>query len=391
MGAKTSWIRIGLPVAVAVALLIRLLCFRYESNDYLRFLHVWVEEFRAGGGLAALRTTTSDYNLPYLYFLALLSYLPVPDLYMIKLLSVVFDLVLAFTLYRIVARHAPDKPGAAFVVCTAALLWPTFLLNSAFWAQCDSIFTAFCLLSFSNILAKRPKTAVILAGLAFAFKLQAIFFLPVFIIFLIAKRVRLWHALLFPLPYIVFSLPALAYGWPVLRILSIYAGQAGQYPYLALNAPSVFAFFPLITPYQPYAVIGMVLALLFLLALFWHAFKQREKIDDVALAAYAAVITLGLPWLLPAMHDRYFYTAEVFALLYVAFRPKLWPLALLALTGSLGCYHAYLTARLSDRLWPFALAMLAALVTALISLMLYDPEPLKVTAKGRKSKTKRKK
>ena len=359
-----------IAAALFVSAVFRALCLGYESGDYTGFLLPWVEEFRAGGGFAALASTDSNYNLPYLYFLALISYLPEScDLYMIKFLSVAFDVILAAALYRVVLPHSKRAAMWTFVV---AVLMPTFVLNSAYWAQCDSIYAAFCLLAFERAVNDKPKASVIMAGVAFAFKLQAVFFLPFFLVLLAAKRVKLWHAALFPLPYAVLSLPALAMGWTPGRIIGIYTGQAEVYSgYLTLNAPSVYTFIPtdVSDPYHNmwggYFGIGIALTALFCLSVIAYAYFNRKTLDTARLAGLAAVITLGVPWLLPAMHDRYFYLAEVFMLLYAALRPRYVYLPALVTAGSFGGYYAYLVLYTrSSRLWPFALMLLLALIIA---------------------------
>ena len=80
---------------VAAAFVLRGLCFSHVTLDYVNFLSQWVEYFRANGGFAALGEPIGNYNVPYMYFLAAFSYLGINDLYLIKLLSVFFDIVLA--------------------------------------------------------------------------------------------------------------------------------------------------------------------------------------------------------------------------------------------------------------------------------------------------------
>ena len=82
--AKNMLICAGL---IAVCMLLRGLVMNYETLDYQGFLTKWVDYFRDNGGWSALRGSIGNYNLPYLYFLALFSYMDVPDLYLIKLLK----------------------------------------------------------------------------------------------------------------------------------------------------------------------------------------------------------------------------------------------------------------------------------------------------------------
>ena len=138
------------PIVIAVmltalALVLRALVFGYETLDYQNFLTRWVDFFRQNGGWRALSEPVGNYNIPYLYFMALFSYSSVKDLYLIKLLSTVFDVLLAYSAMRLVSRwqkSAGLRLGCFFTV----LLWPTVFLNSAVWAQCDSIYVALALL-----------------------------------------------------------------------------------------------------------------------------------------------------------------------------------------------------------------------------------------------------
>ncbi|GHU88588.1 hypothetical protein FACS1894202_04950 [Clostridia bacterium] len=355
--------KLYLLAAALIAFVLRLFFFDYASGDYNQFLKPWMDEFRANGGFAALGTTTSNYNLLYLYFLALFSYLPASfnDLYLIKLLSVAFDMVLALTMYKIVEGRSER---AAQVIFAVTLFLPTFISNSAQWAQCDSIYAACCLLSYYFVMNGKPKTGVIMAGLAFAFKLQAIFYLPMFLIFLAARKVKLRHAALFPTVYAVTALPAMFLGWTPARIVGIYVDQASIYSsYLTLNAPSVFALIKERPAGVPLSSIGIVLAALAFIVLTVWAFVSRDKLDDRAVAVCALLTTLGLPWLLPSMHERYFYLAEAFALLYVSYYPKRWYIAVMTTLASAGGYWAYLVKGvLSDDLDVYALLFLEVLI-----------------------------
>ena len=78
---------------LSLALLIRLCFFDRENTDYEWFLKVWIAFFRENGGLKGLGRSIGNYNVPYLFFLALFSYSTIRDLYLIKLLSVFFDLM----------------------------------------------------------------------------------------------------------------------------------------------------------------------------------------------------------------------------------------------------------------------------------------------------------
>ncbi len=105
---------------IGLAFFLRALLLDYQSADYQMFLSQWAAAFRDGGGFAAVKLPIGNYNAPYLYFLAAISYLPIPDLYLIKLFSILFDVVLAWGGFRLVRHFAPESPNRH-----PALLLPT--------------------------------------------------------------------------------------------------------------------------------------------------------------------------------------------------------------------------------------------------------------------------
>ena len=117
------------------ALLVRLHMFDQVSADYASFLERWVDTFREGG-FGMIREEIGDYNLPYLYILALIAKSPISDLYLIKLVSVAFDFALALMMMETVHRFIDER--ASLPVFLVVLALPTVWWNSAYWAQWES-------------------------------------------------------------------------------------------------------------------------------------------------------------------------------------------------------------------------------------------------------------
>ena len=228
---------------LTAAFVLRGACLNYITDDYRNFLSVWVDFFRTHGGLAALRAPVGNYNLPYLTVLALISDSSLPDLHLIKLLSILFDVLLAWSVMQLVGlfrRSAAWKLAAFFLV----LFWPTVVLNGALWGQCDSVYAALAVLSVYLVLSGHPLLGVISIGASFSFKLQAVFVMPVFLLFWLTRRVKLRHALAFPAVCVVMVLPAGIAGrglWDALTIPFQQTGSIGTG--LNYNSPSVFALF----------------------------------------------------------------------------------------------------------------------------------------------------
>lgn len=356
---------------VGLAFFLRSLCLDHITNDYSAFLSDWVSFFRENGGWAALRFPKGNYNVPYLYFLAAISYLPVPDLYAIKLFSVLFDVILAWGGMRLVRVLTPAGSRAPWVAFCAVLLLPTVILNGAYWGQCDSIYGAFCIHAAASGLERRPSQSVILLALAFSFKLQTVFLLPLWCALWFTGRVKFRHLLLFPAGSAAVCLPALLLGKPLGDILGIYLGQAAQYSdYLTLNAPSVYALIPkgAAVSVPAAARMGVLSAFTAVAALLLLLLFRRHRVTDRVLFLSAVLFAVGIPFLLPHMHDRYFFLADVLTLCWACLRPRRVPFAAAVQAASLSAYYAYLIqGRLSSMVWG---ALLLSVVLAAAGVML---------------------
>jgi Gpi18-like mannosyltransferase len=171
-------------VLIYIAVAVRAVCLPHVTKDYTDFLAVWVKTIRSSGGFAALSKSIGNYNLPYIYLLTLISYIKTDPLIPIKLISIAFDILLAWSAMKIVGLFSGSKSKKLFAFF-AVMLLPTVVLNGAYWGQCDSIYASLALLGIYFALKGRPSLAVISIALSFAFKLQAIFILHIFAVFLL--------------------------------------------------------------------------------------------------------------------------------------------------------------------------------------------------------------
>ena len=356
----------SLPVAFAFFL--RALCMDHVTMDYTSFLSPWVETFRENGGLKALSMSVGDYNVPYLYILALISYSRIPDLYLIKLVSILFDILLALWGMKLtgVLTKGTARPLAAFLLL---LLLPTVILNGAYWGQCDSIYGAFAVLSLYLALANRPVSSVAAIAVSFAFKLQAIFLLPVYFIFLYTRRIRPRHILVFPVTYLWVVFPAVLFGKPFWDTISVYIMQTENYSNrLTLNAPSIFSFIRGTVNTELYSHLGILAAFLFVAALYVFLFLRRSRVDNRALFLASLLFSVGIPLLLPHMHERYFFLADVLSLILACMVPRRFFVPVLVVFASYLGYHAYLMSAYLFGLRYGALALLVVVTVLLLDL-----------------------
>lgn len=364
------------PQSWAAAAVLTLLAFAarysvldYVTLDYRDFLSRWVEYFRANGGFAGLSRQIGNYNIPYLYFLALFSYSSIDDLYLIKLLSILFDVLLAWAAALLLGRFT-QSAARRLGVFFAVLMLPTVFLNGAVWAQCDSIYTALALLGIYCALDGRPAAAMVLAALSFGFKLQAVFILPVYAVLWIYGKLSWRHFLIFPAVYVALVLPAVLLGRPFTETLTLYLDQTSSIGAgLNYNSPSVYAFFQYTLPsaYNDAAsALGVACAIAYMAAVLGVCLAFRSRLTERAVLAAAVLLAIGIPFLLPHMHERYFFAADILSVVLAFAAPMYAAAALLVQFASLLGYHAYLKGRyllLMDR---GAAALIAALVVSAV-------------------------
>lgn len=338
---RSSYLIIAI-LTIGLAFVLRSILLNYQSGDFNVFLAKWIEHFRTNGGFSGLAENVGNYNVPYLYFLALFSYLPLNDLYLIKVLSIFFDVVLAFGMMKLAGVFTSSVPKrlSAYLI---TLLLPTVILNGSMWGQCDSIYTAFAVLALWLVLSDRPKLSMVCMALSFGFKLQAIFILPIFLVLLFAKRIKFWHFFIFPLTYLIEILPAVICGKPFMETITLYFNQADSVgSNLNYNSPSLFAMINTKTNIVTLSAMGITTAFVFVLAILAWAWFRRDKLGNDALLGIAILFVVGIPFFLPHMHDRYFFMADVLTLLPAILYVSYIPAAVFTSFASLICYYLYL-------------------------------------------------
>lgn len=369
---KAPWQALVCAVLLTLAFSLRASLLDRVTGDYSTFLATWVDYYRQNGGFRAFGTLPPwcNYHVPYLYFLALFSYLPVYDLYLIKLLSVFFDLVLAWTAMKLVGRitgREPPRLGCFFVV----LFWPTVVINSSFWGQCDSIYVAFALLGLCLALEDRPVLSLVMWALSFSFKLQAIFVLPMLAVLLLMGKYKWKHLLVFPLAYFLLILPGIFMGLPFWKTIAFYFTQTGSVgDGLNYNSSSVFALIRDVPEEQRQlaSLIAIAAAGVYLLVLLGIAAVHRKRLTDRAVLCIGVLMAVGLPFLLPHMHDRYFYAADILSLVLVFCMPPFFLTAPLVEFASFLGYFAYMSFYIEGMQPHYLLPMQYGAIALLIAL-----------------------
>ena len=342
---KKSSYFVSALIFISFAFLLRAFVLDYKTLDYEDFLSHWVEFFRQNGGFKALGRPIGNYNVPYLYFLALFSYIPINDLHLIKLLSIFFDVLLAYGTMKLLSLF--KKSPAVLVACFLSVLYlPTVFLNGAVWGQCDSIYVALALLGIYCALTDRPCISMVLAALSFGFKLQAVFILPVYAVLWFKGKFNWKHFLIFPLSYVILVLPAVIMGRPFIDTITLYFSQTGSIGSgLNYSSPSVFSILHGTQNEELASKIGVAAAFIFMFAVLGIAFWKRKQLSNRSVMWAALLFVVGIPFLLPHMHERYFFAADIMCLFLAFAVPKLAAAAVLSQFASFLGYYAYLNRR----------------------------------------------
>jgi Gpi18-like mannosyltransferase len=313
--------------------------FDFESVDYRIFLSPWYDFIVGHGGFSALEYDFSNYSPPYLYFLALATYFPLPKLYAIKLVSVSFDFLLAFFVLLIVRLKYENKVVWIFSFF-AALSAPTIFFNSALWGQCDATYTSMLVASIYSAIQRRPNLSVFFFAVALSFKLQAVFLFPLFIVLLLKRRVPMYSFLVIPATYMVSILPAWLAGRSLIELLMTYLAQAGSDRKLTLGAPNLYQWLP----NNPglFEKPGIILAALLVGLLCLAGWRSAALLNGDVIVRLSLVSVLLLPFTLPHMHERYFFAADVISIIYAFYTPRHFFVPIIVGGASLFSYFPFL-------------------------------------------------
>lgn len=317
------------------------------SNDAYWCLLPWYDVIKENGGIHALGSQVGDYNMLYQFLIAIFTYLPIEPLSAYKLLSCIFDYLLAAAMgYFVYDFSEKDRVLKGAMAYMLVLMSPIVFLNSSYWGQCDAIYTFFCVASLLAFCRDKYKLTFVLYGVAFAFKLQAVFLLPFFLFaYFVKKKFSVLYFGIIPVMMVILSIPGLIMGRSVAEVFTIYLNQTGSYKSITMNYPTFWnllqsanmdAFY--INMKKPAIALTVVVIALFMVT--WIVKKvpmtTRNMIYMAFLLAYTCVL------ILPSMHERYGYLYEILAILVAFLQIRTLPCLVGMYLASFAIYGKYL-------------------------------------------------
>ena len=362
--------------------LIRSLGFDFHSHDLDTFLIPWFNESLQNGGLRSLSAPIGNYGILYQTLIALMTYIPIDSIYLYKILSIIFDYLLAYScsVFACELTGAKKWQFTFNLVYATVLLLPPVILNSAFWGQCDAIYTTFILLTLLYIYRKNYTKGFIFLGIAFAFKFQAVFIVPFIIcLYFYSESFSICLLGLSLLSFWLSGTIGFLLGRGLLEPFTIYVSQANTYEHMYLNVAS---FWIILGDNWTFLHQFALLFTILLCGIALYTILQKKKRIDTP-EQYVNTTTWFV-WtsvlFLPAMHERYTYPLDLLLIVLVFIDRKYLKYACLSILLTLITYGTYLFGNAGLNAY-FAIAYLVGWLHYTYTILKSDASPLKSTKK----------
>ncbi|MCR5155832.1 MAG: hypothetical protein K6C96_04045 [Butyrivibrio sp.] len=361
-------------VMLALGLIFRLSLYDIASGDYTLSFADWMRECHEAGGFAYLGiqpgisdASTFDYNCMFQYIIVLLHYIGggVNDMYLVKTVSVIFDVVCAITIGRITYEVTFGDVRKSILAFGCIMFLPTSVLNSGAWAQNDAIFGAFLLLAFLHFVKGNSNRGFIYLAISYSFKQQAVFLLPFIIILWLKNKIRLRYVFWVPVIYVLSTIPAVIAGRNFGELLGIYGNQAQMFSRLSMNYPSIYTIITGKIDVDTRKMVihaGVICTVAILGALAYVIRNKKFKVTGDYMVTLAIFTILLCCFCLPTMHERYAYVAELLAVVYAMLNYKRVAVCIFLQVIAMITYTRFLFGSTVTILWPLTVAMLVIML-----------------------------
>ena len=310
----------------------------------------------------------TDYPPLYIYILFIigkivnflnLGYNVIAQNFLIKLPSILADLITTYMLFKLSIRYLSKKWG--LVIVGIYILNPVIIFNSSIWGQIDSFFTMFIILGILLLKDDNIIIASIVFTAAVLLKPQGIIFLPILLFELIRNRKIKTFVLSFIFALATFILIILPFSFnqDLLWIFKLYIKTISEYPYASLNAFNLFSllggnwkgasegikFFGIQT-IVTYKIMGYIFITLITSFVAFLYIKGKT----IALPGIGALILItGVFVLSSGMHERYMYPATALILLVFILVKDIRYLMLYGAISITGFFNTYIVYNLSQK------------------------------------------
>lgn len=335
--------RIGLFLLFTVALCIRLTAAalsRGFGNDTACFA-AWADRmFQVGPAGFYSNEMFTDYPPGYMYLLypigALrtilgIEYYSTLHLLLLKIPSVICDMVCAYLLYRESAKKLSGN--LPLILCAAYLFNPAVILNSSIWGQADSVYTLALVIMCLMLIQGRMIPSYVAFCIGVLIKPQMLIFSPVLFVGMLDHLIFRDFSVKKLLTNVVGGLLSIG-GFFVLclpfgldNVLPQYFSTISSYPYAAVNAYNFWGMFGLNWVSQEntifgitYHSIGTVFLVLTITTVIFIGIRRKNDSEKYAFLC-AFLMTFVFVFSV-RMHERYLYPAVIMMLFACVYKPS---------------------------------------------------------------------
>lgn len=337
--------KLALAIIVIISVLVRIFMIPETdlSPDYNSYYLPWTLAYREYGFFGGLSKDIGDYYVPYNVMYAICSLFPCEPYIPIALFSMVAEFVSAVFIKKVLLiilneRGTQEKKAKLTASFAAALtlLLPFVIWNGSLWKQCDAIYVVFLVISLYYLLKDNYRLAFVFLAISFSFKLQAIFFVPLFLVLYFAKKkYSILEFFWVPVIFLIMGLPCVLCHRGLKATYLAYFLQTQE---VSTEGYGMVSFYPnfynfgldnydeLLT--KPAVLIAAAVLGVFAVYVLYHR-NFLEKKENVL------YFGLFLAWtccmFLPGMHERYDYAIVLLmtALCLAVCRDKLWVCAIM--------------------------------------------------------------
>ncbi len=344
-------------VVTALALTVRYLVITYPTNDVVGYiLNGWMKDIE-NAGFRNFYKVNSDYSPLYLFILACFTLLPrgekisingysyyINDMYYVKSVYFLMDILIALGIYLIIRHITKDKVKATIGYCIALLL-PVQFTNSALWGNADSMYFCCFIYCIYFLLKRKDHLVWFFFGLSLSLKMQSVFILPFLFYVMFSGRLKFYPIYMAFVALMLSFTPSYICGAGFQEPFHYFVAQVGGYSQLTLGCANFWKFFSAVnmdsssSPLNKASVfIGLSMILLFTAIVY----IRKIRLTDENLV-YTACFLIGIvPFFLPHMHERYFYSLDVLLLLYAILKKdkkRYFLVPLMQISSGIAYYH----------------------------------------------------
>jgi len=271
---------------------------------------------------------------------------------------------------------------SCLLVFFAILFNPSTLWNVCIWGQTDLIYVCFCIMALYFLYFINVPLAFLVLGIGFAFKMHAIFLLPVFICYAFEKRISLLNFSLFFIPYIISSIVVGLLGAPFEKAFFMFARPSHYFTAVSPNIGTLFGGVLFDNPNNAIYWYMIIMSFAIFLSIFYIFLKNKFSLNNLYFfVLFSFLSCVVAPYFLPGMHGRYFCLAETISIIFAFIAPKYLYVTVLVLFSSLPHYVWALT---GNEVFPVKICSTIILLAIILLFRLVYKEKAKVQENEKK-------